>query len=358
MYVDVLKRQLEIASKYAMQKNFKGACSGLFGTDLFFNKFFRHYDKDRVDTTTYQTVTSNYFRRIIKTNTELNKALKFRVDYKIVKDFLTLKFFKDCKQHKAVILPEINMLSDNIFIELDDPETVSIFTYGLLVTRLSTDTAELKIFSYVPEKNEWRLFQPAMFIGISLTPTEPERDSFFVETIAKTEGMVSMLDCLLTYGQNKSNVDQDIKDYIESIKTLIKHFTKVAVEVLQAASSREVTIKSVTEKKTVPRVGKSKKGKRKVTSITYNVIDFPLEEEVHLLTNAGGGTKHATHASPRQHTRIGHWRKCRTKSVWIEPTVVGKAENGTVDKEYRVVRKAITIKRVNNENNNPELPRS
>lgn len=360
MYVDVLKRQFEIAARYAIQGNFKRAYGMVEGRDLFFNMFFRHFDKDRRDINSYQKVTDSFLKKIIKTNAELNKALKFRVNHSLVKDFLALKFFKGGKLRKEGILPEVKILSDSIFIELYDPETEHIFTYGLLITRLSCDKAEIKILSYSPERNAWCLVQTSMQIVISFTQLDCERGgSFFVGAITNTAGMDSMLNCFLTYGQDDSiDVNEGAKDFIKSLNDLIKHFTGVAVEVLLAISSREVTIRSITEKKTVPRVGKAKKGKRKVASITYNVIDFPLEEEVHLLTNTGGGTKHVTHASPRQHTRVGHWRKCRTKSVWIEPTVVGKAENGTVDKEYRVVRKAVTIKRVNNETNNPELPGS
>lgn len=45
------------------------------------------------------------------------------------------------------------------------------------------------------------------------------------------------------------------------------------------------------------------------------------------------------HASPRQHTRRGHWRNLRTgKRVWVRDCKVGDASRGVVDHDYRVRR--------------------
>ena len=46
-----------------------------------------------------------------------------------------------------------------------------------------------------------------------------------------------------------------------------------------------------------------------------------------------------THASPRQHDRRGHWRvmKKSQKRVWVKDCKVGKASNGVVFHDYKVI---------------------
>ena len=42
-----------------------------------------------------------------------------------------------------------------------------------------------------------------------------------------------------------------------------------------------------------------------------------------------------THASPRQHTRRGHWRTVGDKVVWVRDCIVGDASLGSVFKDYK-----------------------
>lgn len=52
------------------------------------------------------------------------------------------------------------------------------------------------------------------------------------------------------------------------------------------------------------------------------------EKRVHL-----GGT----HASPREHTRRGHWRTCKSgKRVWVRSCVCGDPKKGRISKDYRL----------------------
>lgn len=343
MYVDVLKRQLDKAVVDAAKGDFMKVLMGLCSTGLYFHKNILPYLKDEEDPLTLQKVKSSIYRRIADAREELNMAMKVSVSYKTVCDFLHRKGSDVYKKARETV--EIKMPCDCVYLEfVADPPDRHIF--GLIIKKFMGDVVEVKIFNYVADSLAWRVLEPLLVLKVDLKAKTKN-----INTTIDTPGTSYMLECLRL--SHEAGGDEDFL----FASNLFRAMTSYVVNSLLALSTREVTIRSITEKKTVPRVGKAKKGKRKVASITYNVIDFPLEEEVHLLTNAGGGTKHVTHASPRQHTRVGHWRKCRTKSVWIEPTVVGKAENGTVDKEYKVVRKAITIKRVNNETNNPELPR-
>ena len=46
-----------------------------------------------------------------------------------------------------------------------------------------------------------------------------------------------------------------------------------------------------------------------------------------------------THASPRQHDRRGHWRKCPSgKQVWVRNCKVGDASKGVIFKDYKVAQ--------------------
>lgn len=53
--------------------------------------------------------------------------------------------------------------------------------------------------------------------------------------------------------------------------------------------------------------------------------------------NERGDPLGGTHASPRQHLRRGHIRRYRSGlTIWINAMTVGRAENGSVDKDYMV----------------------
>lgn len=361
MHVDTLKRQLSTAAAHALKGEFKEAGRNIFGADLFFTKSSRHYKKDLKNAESYRTVTNSYLAKIIKTNTELKNSLKFRVNHKLIKDFLTRKFFRDSIRDKQVVLPEVRLLSDNIFIEVEDYAVDHGLLYGILISKRSNSEAEAKLFAFSIERGTWLMIEPAMTIVIYLDLDK--QHSYYIKPIAETEGMESMLQSFIHHRDTNDGVNTSLTyeaDYIKASSEAIDYVAKVAQEVLAAISSREVTVKRVTEKtrspeRVGPRKSGAKKSKNKYVTMTYNVIEFPLEEEVHLLTGTSSGKKHTTHSSPRQHTRVGHWRRCKTKTVWIQPALVGNAKNGTVDKEYKVIKKAITIRKANNETDNKKL---
>lgn len=53
-----------------------------------------------------------------------------------------------------------------------------------------------------------------------------------------------------------------------------------------------------------------------------------------------GGAGAGTHASPRVHLRRGHIRRLESKSVWVNPCVVGDKRSGVVMKDYAVTFRA------------------
>ena len=74
----------------------------------------------------------------------------------------------------------------------------------------------------------------------------------------------------------------------------------------------------------------------------------PLRYSWRTVTVGGPKSEHrdalgGTHASPRAHTRRGHWRNLRTgKRVWVRDCKVGDAALGSVFHDYKVEREEVT----------------
>lgn len=67
----------------------------------------------------------------------------------------------------------------------------------------------------------------------------------------------------------------------------------------------------------------------------------PIYETRRLVINAGQPTVEGhgavgAHSSPRQHLRRGHIRRLPTANIWVNSCVVGRSENGVVNKDYSV----------------------
>lgn len=71
---------------------------------------------------------------------------------------------------------------------------------------------------------------------------------------------------------------------------------------------------------------REKKGKRPLYSYHYLDVPSPRYEKK---------AKQGTHASPRMHKRRGHIRRLASRKItWVRPSVVGKIQNGIVEKSY------------------------
>ena len=63
------------------------------------------------------------------------------------------------------------------------------------------------------------------------------------------------------------------------------------------------------------------------------VLTIDTTEKEYIGSSGGSGR---SHASPRQHLRRGHIRKLESGNIWVNSCVVGSAENGRLDKSYKV----------------------
>ena len=116
---------------------------------------------------------------------------------------------------------------------------------------------------------------------------------------------------------------------LESEEMFTKNLSFYIFELLEALTCKNVyteLLEPIDEKKNERRI---KQGKLPIYETKILVIDTKPKE---IDTTWKGGT----HASPRQHLRRGHIRRYSWGNIWINNMIVGKAENGKVDKSYAV----------------------
>lgn len=95
------------------------------------------------------------------------------------------------------------------------------------------------------------------------------------------------------------------------------------VEVLQCSNVRA-------ERIDVPSPLVKKRARRGEPSFAYHVLTIPGASDNR---DEHGGT----HSSPRQHLRRGHIRRLpNTRKIWVNACVVGRREDGSTEKDYRV----------------------
>lgn len=62
---------------------------------------------------------------------------------------------------------------------------------------------------------------------------------------------------------------------------------------------------------------------------------LPIQPSTYSLRKLHGG---GTHASPAEHLRRGHWRKCNGKLSWVRDTIVCEGKLRSVEKDYEIRR--------------------
>ena len=177
---------------------------------------------------------------------------------------------------------------------------------------------ELKIYSFftLTDNSKWKMSP----ISSSII-TKPSKDALYkYGDLIQNNAISWMVECFEP-------------ETIELLKALSTIDMSAVLELMEALSCRNVYFESlepVSDKVNEKRI---KAGK------------IPFYETKILVINPNGKAvdktdKGGTHASPRQHLRRGHIRRYATYSIWINNTVVGKAENGRVDKSYNVKEKS------------------
>lgn len=102
-------------------------------------------------------------------------------------------------------------------------------------------------------------------------------------------------------------------------------------EVVEALTMRRLKTDEIPARK----LNKSAKKRGALPFDTYKLLTLQtaVEEkpEPTLLEGESG-----THRSPREHERMGHWRKCRSgKVVWINKSTINKGTGGKIVKDYQ-----------------------
>lgn len=198
-----------------------------------------------------------------------------------------------------------------ISIEYFNPDKTQLNKHFILATQLPN---ELQIYSFFAlSNNQWHLSPISGVLSIN----KNIKKSYLNGDISHKTLIPWMM----------KELDSEIIDMITALSTIDM---SVVLELMEALICRNVYIETLEKgehkKKNERRI---KQGKIPLYETKILVVN-PAYKEIDK-TDLGG-----THASPRQHLRRGHIRRYATYSVWINNTVVGKAENGIITKSYDV----------------------
>lgn len=181
------------------------------------------------------------------------------------------------------------------------------------------------VFFYFYYHNYYKTWCPVPFYLLipddTVIPDQNKciRDKFLLEC---TNGI-----WLPNYFDSIENKQQ--QKIIDEMKKSILGNVWLALELFEALSCSNVShepIETIDPRKNAKRI---KAGK------------LPIYETRILTIQAGKASSSSkiyggTHASPRQHLRRGHIRRLEDKKIWVNACVVGKPENGVIDKNYHV----------------------
>lgn len=120
------------------------------------------------------------------------------------------------------------------------------------------------------------------------------------------------------------------KEYIIAAKEDIYGDCGDILELIEALSCRNVTTEPL--EKIDQRVNERRVKDGKLPIYETKVLTLKVNETV-----KQGGKTGFSHASPRQHLRRGHIRRHPTAgNIWVNNCVVGSAEKGFIEKQYKI----------------------
>lgn len=191
----------------------------------------------------------------------------------------------------------------------------------------------------------------ALLVVVTSHPTEPNGVSFIAFTelelglwmpvygagyyIAEDSSVRYHFQQLLTSVRrapfDDSDTDEDIAKHDWEMGSLV---VACIVQFLYALQSK--TYEDTIVQPRLSRAAAERRAKRKQPPvIETRVLTLKVPQVV---TRSHGAAQGGTHASPREHTRSGHWRHLANgKEVWVRDCIVGSAEKGKIKKIYNVV---------------------
>lgn len=107
--------------------------------------------------------------------------------------------------------------------------------------------------------------------------------------------------------------------------------TVVLLELLEALSCKNVE-ESIHKEASL-------KNKQRIKSHKLPIYETKFLTLKPTVKQVSGVISTRTHASPRQHLRRGHIRRLESGNIWVNSCVVGDAERGIIDKQYKVLSK-------------------
>ncbi len=119
------------------------------------------------------------------------------------------------------------------------------------------------------------------------------------------------------------------KEQLTMLEEDLTQEVKVLLELIEALSCSNVkeSVYQEASKKNEQRIKSHKKPIWETKFLTL-VINEKSNDKI--------GNSTINHASPRQHLRRGHIRRLPSKNIWVNSCVVGSAENGKIEKQYKI----------------------
>ncbi len=135
--------------------------------------------------------------------------------------------------------------------------------------------------------------------------------------------------CLFTDVIGQQLEDTDPQEILDGCMQDISPEVMVVLELLEALSCSNVE-ESIHQKASKRNAQRIKSHKNPVWETKF------LTLVVNPKSGKKGESSDITHASPRQHLRRGHIRRLPSKNIWVNSCVVGSAENGKIEKQYKI----------------------
>ena len=122
---------------------------------------------------------------------------------------------------------------------------------------------------------------------------------------------------------------------LNDIATKGSQFANLITTLIVLLNSENVKVVKTKKRQAAPKKkGRKRKSGRTLPMITYHTVELDNIVTYEKTTTKDGEERR----SPRLHYRRGHMRRYKKtgKEVWIEKTLIGKGELGSVEKEYEV----------------------
>ena len=209
-------------------------------------------------------------------------------------------------------------------------DTLANLTHGAILVNIARYRAmDIKTLQ-LKEPSVWA---PSFDFTV-LDNTDPDMESYITMPLRYQDRTATLLRQYEMMGFTAKTVPKHVHDSLveayEARGHSLAYYSVSAIhEFFEALTCKNVVTAAIQDEDRALSKRRIRKGK--VPLLTEHILTIVAPRTVTVGSPRGG-----THASPRQHLRRGHIRRLPKGNVWVQATVVGKAENGLIKKSYKV----------------------